>query len=77
MGLKCLDGPLSIIVTVVVSRDKLEVYLPFLFHESLEFGTHVIFKYLKVDRESFGGQLLHYAIVCVKKKLSSRQVNQA
>ena len=32
VGLEGLDGPLSIIATMFVRRDNLEVYLPVLFH---------------------------------------------
>ena len=38
----------------------LEGYIPVLFHDSLELNTHLVVEYLKVDREVFGGELLHY-----------------
>ena len=60
MGLEGLNDPLRSISDMVVRRDKLEVYLPVLFNDSLEFSAHLVVKYLKFDRETFVGELLHY-----------------
>ena len=46
-----------------VRRDNLGVYLPVLFRDSPEFGTHLVVEYLKVGREAFGGETLNYLIV--------------
>ena len=51
---------------VVFRRKKLEVYLPVLFHDFLEFVSHLVFEYMKFDIEAFGGDLLHSKIVCGK-----------
>ena len=63
MFLGGLYGPLISIATMVFLRYKLEVYLPVLFHEFLEFGAHLVVEYLNVDREAFGGESFNHGIV--------------
>ena len=64
-----LDGfyiPISSIARIVVQRDKLEVYFPVIFHDSIEFGTPLVVECLKVYRETFEGESLHERILCSK-----------